>query len=115
MKLPAQLRLEALSHSLLFVYKYEAQTGALTLDGRHVALAEVDATGRELPALAQADLQRQLMRGVFAVAADVPLEQFVAENLTNKTKRFERVQQLIDDAEPISIATEPVEDDELFV
>ena len=114
MKLPGPLRLDQFPHDLPAVYKYEAQTGALMLDGQHVALAEVEASGRVLPALSQADLQRRLMRRVFGVSADVPLERFVAENLHSKQKRAERTQLLIDSAEPIRIATEPADEAALF-
>ena len=110
MRLPGHVALPQYPHDLDHCFKYESQCGALTIDGSYIALEEVDASGRVLPALDQPSLQRKLIAEFFGKPHKT-LEQFVSENLHDQELRAHRFALLGSAGSLIAIDTEPVVDE----
>lgn len=70
---------------------YRSRHGCLLLESSEVALAEVEAAGRKLPALTQPQVQERLRS---FLAPDRPLDRFVAENATDVELALRRTELL---------------------
>ncbi|MBT5414376.1 MAG: hypothetical protein HOH66_05100 [Rhodospirillaceae bacterium] len=94
------LRIELADGSALDeAFAYIGRRGCLARDGMAVALAEIPAQGRSLPALAQRAVQA-LARD--RLATGLALESFIAENVRAAETRLARTEALAEDAVPFA-------------
>lgn len=81
------------------VYAYLSQRGALSHDGKPLALEAVPGIGRDWPEISQHDVQALARDRLKPVAS---LDQFILENIDNADVRRERINQLASDALPFT-------------
>jgi hypothetical protein len=82
-------------------FAYTAKVGCVNLDGAPVALAEILAEGRILPAMTQAEMLDHV-RG--RLAPDLDLETFIIGHIGDDELRSVRSRMLADDSLPLTFA-----------